>query len=427
MKYGNYLIYGYIGLSVLLALILILFSFYIIYFKASSKKDTPLPLAKTNYKYIILIPARNESNVIKNILTCLKNQSYDKNLFDVFVITEDLSDPSNKIAKTFGFNYIVRKDLANKHTKGFALQEGYNYLIENNIEFDSLLIFDADNLIDKDYLFEINKLKNLGYQMGVGKRMSTNQNKTYISASSSLLFAFQSEFTNKARTSLFQKFSVSGTGYYIDKSILIDAGGWIFLGLTEDVELTRYAYLHGIKMGYNAYAYFYDEQPLDYKTMHNQHLRWIWGYFNRDSYKILQNKSTSYSKTPLLAKIEYVFAMGLFISTEVAFALNLFYFLVMSIIAFCNTNFNYGLIFLLLAFLDIIIMFLICSLANIIEYLIIRKKINFSHKGKKYIFLTGFIFWSDFFFAFLDGLFNPSKRHLWVTIKHQGNEYFNNN
>ena len=51
-----------------------------------------------------------------------------------------------------GFNYIVRKDLNNKRTKGYALKEGYNYLIENNIEFDSLIIFDADNRIDKNYI-----------------------------------------------------------------------------------------------------------------------------------------------------------------------------------------------------------------------------------------------------------------------------------
>lgn len=420
MDFQNFLVYGYVALFIALLFIFIFFSYYFLYFKAARKKDRVLKEAKVNYKYVVLIPARNECKVIKHILECLKEQTYPRELFEVFVITERENDKSNELALSYGFKYIVRKDLENKRTKGCALKEGYDYLIENSFDFDSLIIFDADNRIDKNYIYEINKLKNEGHQIGIGKRLSTNVNTNFVSASSSLLFAFQSEFTNKARTSLFNKFAISGTGYYIDKKVIEEANGWNFLGLTEDVELTRYAYKTGIDMGYNPNAIFYDEQPIDLITMHKQHVRWIWGYFNKDSFEFSKKTSKKYSKVPFLAKLEYSLAMGLFISVEVIFTLHLFYSFIMSVISYTNGAFYFGNLFLGLFFLDIFFMFLICSLVNDIELWIIRKKFSCSKKAKLYICTTGFIFWSDFLWALLDGLIHPSKRRTWEKIRHKG-------
>lgn len=420
MDFQKFLVYGYVALFVALLLVFFFFSYYILYFKAARKKDRILDEAKINYKYVVLIPARNECKVIKHIFQNLSEQTYPKDLFKVFVITERENDKSNELALKYGFNYIVRKDLDNKRTKGYALKEGYDYLKANNIEFDSIIIFDADNRIDKNYIYEINKLKNEGYQIGIGKRLSTNVNTNSVSASSALLFAFQSEFTNKARTTLFNKFAISGTGYYVDKSIIEDANGWNFLGLTEDVELTRYAYKTGIDMGYNPNAIFYDEQPTDVVTMHKQHVRWIWGYFNKESFEFSKKATKKYSKVPFLAKLEYNIAMGLFISVEALFTAHLIYGLVLSIIAYSSLNVYFGSLFLGLFFLDIFFMFLICSLVNDIELLITHKKFQCSKKAKFYICTTGFLFWSDFLWALLDGLIHPSKRKTWEKIRHKG-------
>lgn len=420
MDFNLYLIYGYIALIALLLLIFIFFSYYIKFFKASSKKDRTLADAKVNYNFAILIPARNESKVISNILESLKNQSYDKSNYKVFVITEKEDDKSNPIALSYGFNYIVRQDIENKRTKGFALKEGYDYLIKNKVDFDAIVILDADNIVDSKYLEELNKLKNEGHQVGVGKRYSTNTNSSIISASSGLLFSFQANFVNKARTELFKKFAINGTGYYVDKKLIEDAGGWIFLGLTEDVELTRYCYYHGVNMGYNPNAIFYDEQPLDYKTMHKQHVRWIWGYFNKNTLIPFKKGGVKYSKTSFLAMLEYRLSMGLFIFFEAAFALHVIYLLIMSIVAFSYGNIQYGLINLGIVLIEIIFMFAICSIANLIELIIVNNKINATKKMKVKLVVFGFIFWSDFFFSLLDGFFHPKKRYTWEKIKHTG-------
>ena len=159
MEYKTFLIYGYLVLLGIIFLIFIFFSYYLKFFKISKKPDRILKNTEKKFDFAVLIPARNESKVIKNILESLNNQTYDKSHFKVFVITERENDKSNEIALSYGFNFIIRKEIQNKRTKGFALKEGYDYLIHNNIKFDSLVILDADNIVDKNYLFELNKLK----------------------------------------------------------------------------------------------------------------------------------------------------------------------------------------------------------------------------------------------------------------------------
>lgn len=420
MNFQSLLIYGYIALAIAILLVFIFFSFYIKYLIVAKKKIEPFPDVNKNYDYVVLIPARNESKVISNILNSLKEQTYDKDHFKVFLITEKESDESNKIAKSYGYDYIVRKDLKHKKTKGYALKEGFDYLEEKQIKYDSIIIFDADNRLEKNYLSELNKLKNQGYQVGIGKRFSSNSNQTVISASSGLLFSFQTNFTNKARTKLFNKFAISGTGYYIDRDVIIDAGGWIFLGLTEDVELTRYCYAHGVNMGYTPHAHFFDEQPLDYKTMHTQHVRWIWGYFNKGTINKFLKGGKNYHKVPFLAKLEYSLAMGLFISSEFMVLLHVIFSLIVSIFAYTAGNIHYGNIFIICFFLEIILMFFICNIVTLVELMIVGKKFNATKKMRFKIFLYGSIFWSDFLRALLDGLFNKRKRHSRETIEHTG-------
>ena len=190
MNYLEILGYTYLALLGVILLILLCNSYYVKFIYVYFKKTKTLQKANIFHKYIVLIPARNESNVIRNLLDSLIKQDYPKDKFDVYVITESEDDPTNRIALEYGFKYFVRTRLENRRRKGFALEEAYDYLKEQKIDFDSLIIFDADNILSKDYISKLNDLKASGYEIGVGLRESTNADTNYISASSALLFCF---------------------------------------------------------------------------------------------------------------------------------------------------------------------------------------------------------------------------------------------
>lgn len=51
-------------------------------------KDKPY-LVNKNHKFMAIIPAHNEEMVVGNLIESLKNQTYDKNLYDIYVIADN--------------------------------------------------------------------------------------------------------------------------------------------------------------------------------------------------------------------------------------------------------------------------------------------------------------------------------------------------
>lgn len=82
-------------------------------------KDKPLKIKK-NHKFMALIPAHNEELVIKNLIESLKEQTYPKELYDIYVIADNCTDNTAKIARDAGAIVYERFDELHK-TKGYAL------------------------------------------------------------------------------------------------------------------------------------------------------------------------------------------------------------------------------------------------------------------------------------------------------------------
>lgn len=79
-------------------------------------KDKPLLINK-KHKFMAIIPAHNEEAVIANLVDSLQKQDYDKNLYDIYVIADNCTDNTAKIAKAHGAIVFERFD-ETKKTKG---------------------------------------------------------------------------------------------------------------------------------------------------------------------------------------------------------------------------------------------------------------------------------------------------------------------
>lgn len=415
--------------AITLALIIfaILSRYYVLYFFNAFKKPTRLERGKTLYKYAVLIPARNEDNVISNILSSLKKQDYPQDKFDVYVIVESKDDPTVNITKKFGYKIIIRKDLVNKRTKGFALQEAIKYLKTNNLNYDSVIIFDADNVMNHDYISLLNDCKNKGYQIALGYRSFTNAEKNWVSVCSATLFSFMNQFTSKGRSKYLQKATLTGTGYYIDMQVIDDAGGWIWTGMTEDVELTAYCYYHNVKMKYYPLAVYYDEQPTSKKVLHTQHIRWVYGFVaKKDHLKkggVIYNKNEKFKRS--IGIVEYnmsIWPFTIFVITEVLACIAMFVLLIFATVEYYQGiipydtfewvpyHFIYNLVLVYFSFV------FIAGISLIIDY----KNLRFKPRTMSIILFTYAFFFFDFVTAFIDGFIHKRKRTVWTKIEHSG-------
>lgn len=229
-------------------------------------------------KIAVLIAARNESRVIHNLLESLNAQDYPKDKYTVFLVADNCTDNTADIAREHGAVVYERFNQIEKG-KGYAI----DYLIkcierDYGDDFcDAYVVFDADNVAERNYITEINKTFALGYDVVTSYRNASNYSSNWRSAGQGMFFLRESRVLNLARMRAKANTYVTGTGFLFSRSICKKYGGWPFHCLTEDGEFTMENVVNGVKTGYCNTAMFYDEQATSSKVSWNQKLRWCKG------------------------------------------------------------------------------------------------------------------------------------------------------
>ncbi|WP_240758290.1 glycosyltransferase family 2 protein [Lysinibacillus sp. SGAir0095] len=231
-------------------------------------------------KYAVIIAARNEELVIGELIKSIRKQNYSQDYIDIFVIADNCTDQTAKVAREAGA--IVRERFnKNKIGKGYALDFMFQII---NSEFASkkyngYFIFDADNLLDENYIMEMNRTFNQGYRVVTSYRNSKNFDQNWITSGYAIWFLHEAEYLNLPRMKLNASCAISGTGFLVHSDLIKKNGGWIYHLLTEDIEFSISQILEGVKIGYCPNAIFYDEQPITFRQSWHQRLRWAKGFY----------------------------------------------------------------------------------------------------------------------------------------------------
>jgi cellulose synthase/poly-beta-1,6-N-acetylglucosamine synthase-like glycosyltransferase len=232
-----------------------------------------------NHRYGVLIAARNESNVIGQLIESIKKQNYPSELVKIFVVADNCTDNTAEIAEKAGAVVYSR---FNKQQvgKGYALDFLLKRIKEDydSPPFDAYMVFDADNILERNYIREMNKVFSDGYDIITSYRNSKNYDDNWISAGYSLWFLRESKYLNNSRMLLGTSCAISGTGFCVSRGVIEKDGGWKYYLLTEDIEFTIDHVLKGYKIGFAAGAVLYDEQPTKFSQSWYQRLRWSKGF-----------------------------------------------------------------------------------------------------------------------------------------------------
>ncbi len=251
------------------------FLFIAVPFLKRGKKFT----AQKMHKYAVMISARNEEQVIGQLIESINNQSYPAELIDIYVVADNCTDNTAKVARQAGATVYERfNDLL--VGKGYAL----DYLLEKigydntNCEYDGFFVFDADNVLNKYYIEEMNKTFSNGHRIVTGYRNSKNYGTNWISSGYALWFIRESKFLNLSRMLCNTSCAIGGTGFLVHRDVLLKSNGWKFFFLTEDIQFTVHNILHGESIAFCENAMLYDEQPTTFKQSWKQRMRWAKGF-----------------------------------------------------------------------------------------------------------------------------------------------------
>ena len=264
--------------AVIMALFFICYSYQFYYVAVALLRRKKFAGRNEYHRIAVLIAARNEENVIGQLLDSIRAQSYPMDRVDVFVGADNCTDDTAGVARAHGATVFERFN-TEQVGKGYVLNEMLKRIKRpGRKHYDAYLVLDADNILDPNFISEIEKVYSSGYEIVTCYRNSKNYGDNWISAGYALWFLREAQYLNNARMRLGSSCAVSGTGFLFSDAVLRECGGWNFFLLTEDIEFTIDNVVRGEKVGYAAGAVLYDEQPTDFRQSVRQRLRWAKGY-----------------------------------------------------------------------------------------------------------------------------------------------------
>lgn len=228
--------------------------------------------------FAILIAAHNEEKVISALVENLLRLNYPRELFDIFVICDNCTDNTAKVVRTFPGVYACERFNQRQRGKGFAIEWMLKELWRYRRQYDAVVMFDADNLADPDYLLHMNDDLMNGHKVIQGYLDTKNPNDSWITAAYGITYWYCNRLWQLPRKQLRMANFLGGTGMCFDAALLKEMG-WGATSLVEDLEFTVRCVKRGIYPVLNYDAKVFDEKPLTFRASARQRLRWMQGHF----------------------------------------------------------------------------------------------------------------------------------------------------
>ena len=233
--------------------------------------------AATPHRFAVLICARNEKNVLGDLLASIQAQTYDASLIHTFVLADNCTDDTAAIARSYGATVYERFNRS-QVGKGYALESLMGHIRQDFPEgFDGYMVFDADNILSPDYIEQMNRTFSDGHDIVTSYRNSKNFGDNWISSGYALWYLRESRYLNHARFRLHTSCAVGGTGFLFSQKVIDELGGWPFHMLVEDIEFSIHQIVNRRKIAMAPDAVLYDEQPTSFRQSWRQRERWCKG------------------------------------------------------------------------------------------------------------------------------------------------------
>lgn len=227
--------------------------------------------ASLNYRerrFLILYPAYNEDNVIYDSVNRFLDQDYPTDKFQVVVISDHMTDDTNRQLSTMPITLLT--PTFEKSSKAKAMQ----YAIESvGNDFDNVIVLDADNVVQPDFLKKLNILCNAGYEVIQCHRCAKNSQGDVA-----MLDGASEEINNtlfrKAHNRLGLSSALIGSGMCFTYDIF-SKNVFQLTTAGEDREMEALLLRQGIFIKYAAEIHVFDEKVNNKDNFQRQRMRWM--------------------------------------------------------------------------------------------------------------------------------------------------------
>ncbi len=232
-------------------------------------------------RFLILVPAHNEENVIGNLVKNLQNLDYPNRLYDIVVIADNCTDHTADISRKLGVNVIEHES---KPGELRGKPYGIKFAVETigkdlTKKYDAICFFDADNLVTLNYLREMNNHLLHGDKLIQCYLDSKNPDDNWVTLSYATSYYYMNRSWQLGKSRLGLGNAIGGTGFCVDTHLFTEVG-WTAQSLTEDLEFTMQCLLKGTPARWCHFARVFDEKPESFIASCVQRLRWARGHWD---------------------------------------------------------------------------------------------------------------------------------------------------
>lgn len=232
-------------------------------------------------RFLILVPAHNEENVVGALIENLHKLDYPKELYDITVIADNCNDNTVKISQELGANVIEHTSKPDEPKgKPYGIKYALDVIGDRLTEdYDAVAFFDADNLVSLNYLKEMNNHLMNGDKVIQCYLDTKNPNDNWITLSYATSYYYMNRSWQLAKSKMGLGNAIGGTGFTVDAQLLKEIG-WSARSLTEDLEFTMQCLLKGVATKWSHKSRIYDEKPEKFVVSMVQRLRWARGHWD---------------------------------------------------------------------------------------------------------------------------------------------------
>ncbi|MEM2737551.1 MAG: glycosyltransferase [Candidatus Bathyarchaeia archaeon] len=277
----------------------------------------------------ILIPARNEEQVIGRLLQRITELTYPKDKLQVIVVDDASWDDTGKIAERYAksYNYIKvlhRREHEGGRGKASALNAGLKHA-----DGEIVLCFDADYYPQRCIVEKLVK-EFADPKVGAvqGRVVVLNEPQNIVTRLVALERIGGYRVDQEARDKLGLITQFGGTVGGFRRELLEELGGWDERMLAEDTDLTFRVYLAGYMVKYVLDAECYEEAVENWWAYWKQRYRWAKGHMQcafKHSINLLRSDKLTFIQKvdgllllnvyfmPIIALLSWIVGIPLFI------------------------------------------------------------------------------------------------------------------
>ncbi|MBQ7669140.1 MAG: glycosyltransferase family 2 protein [Clostridia bacterium] len=243
--------------------------------KTGSRKYTEYPTVS------VIVPARNEENVIRATVLSLIDQDYPKDRYEIIVVNDNSSDGTGEVLRGMQDEFpdtALRVITTDEKTGGKGKSSVLNMAFEkSSAEF--IAVYDADNTPEPDALRLLVEalMEDEKFSAVTGKFRTRNRKESLLTRliDQETLIAqavSQAGFWRHFKTGI-----IPGTNFVIRRSALEELGGWDVKALIEDTEMSFRLLAKGKLIKYIPEAVTWEQEPGRFRAWLRQRTRWARG------------------------------------------------------------------------------------------------------------------------------------------------------